>query len=99
MKDVHTEEQLVFKCKRWLSRDEDDLEVCRELPAVREKENPLPSEWFWFDFEYTSFVQAPSDYIQLSNAKYKQNCSKFDLSEFGAVLVALVQKENCIGSL
>ena len=35
MVDVHAEEALSFQCGRWLSRDEDDGEICRELPAVR----------------------------------------------------------------
>ena len=44
MKDIHTDEQLTFKCRRWLSRDEDDHEICRELPAVRDGEPSLPSK-------------------------------------------------------
>ena len=42
MLDVHTQEQLVFPCHKWLSRDEDDGEICRELPATRQREPVLP---------------------------------------------------------
>ncbi|CAH1776005.1 unnamed protein product [Owenia fusiformis] len=42
LRDMHTEEELIFTCRRWLSRDEDDSEICRELPAVREGEPVLP---------------------------------------------------------
>ena len=44
MKDEDTEEELIFKCKRWLSRDEDDHEICRELPAIRPGEQVLPGK-------------------------------------------------------
>ena len=44
MQDAHTGEELIFKCQRWLSRDEEDGEICRELPAVRDAEPILPSE-------------------------------------------------------
>ena len=42
MQDIHTDEELVFECQRWLSRDEDDCEICRELPAVRDNFPLLP---------------------------------------------------------
>ncbi|KAL3869892.1 hypothetical protein ACJMK2_042519 [Sinanodonta woodiana] len=42
MRDLDTDEELVFPCKRWLARDEDDQEICRELPAVRRGEAVLP---------------------------------------------------------
>ena len=42
MKDIDTGEELVFPCKRWLSRDEDDHEICRELPVIRRGEPTLP---------------------------------------------------------
>ncbi|XP_013396607.1 lipoxygenase homology domain-containing protein 1 isoform X2 [Lingula anatina] len=42
MHDMHTEEDLVFTCGRWLSRKEDDCEITRELPAVRENKPTLP---------------------------------------------------------
>ena len=35
MIDIHSEEQLVFRFDRWLSRDHDHGEICREVPAVR----------------------------------------------------------------
>lgn len=38
MKDVHTNEELTFTCRKWMSRDEDDGEICREMPAQRESE-------------------------------------------------------------
>ncbi|KAK2179893.1 hypothetical protein NP493_465g00008 [Ridgeia piscesae] len=41
MLDIHTQEQLVFPCHRWLSRDEDDGEICRELPTTRPRELTL----------------------------------------------------------
>ncbi|XP_071837899.1 uncharacterized protein [Apostichopus japonicus] len=40
MQDVHTGEELIFICDRWMSRDEDDSDVCREL-AVSRDEQPL----------------------------------------------------------
>lgn len=42
LKDLHTNEELTFKCDRWLSRDEDDHEICRELPVMRDNEPVLP---------------------------------------------------------
>ena len=42
MKDQDTNEELIFTCRRWLARDEDDGEICRELPAVRRGEPVLP---------------------------------------------------------
>ncbi|XP_061166198.1 lipoxygenase homology domain-containing protein 1-like [Saccostrea echinata] len=42
MKDKDTDEELTFTCRRWLARDEDDYEICRELPAVRKGEPILP---------------------------------------------------------
>ncbi|XP_077990949.1 uncharacterized protein LOC144445282 [Glandiceps talaboti] len=42
MKDRSTEEVLVYKFDRWMSRKEDDLDVLRELPAIREDEEQLP---------------------------------------------------------
>jgi len=44
MKDVQTGEDLLFRCQRWLSLDEDDGEICRELPALRGDAAPLSSE-------------------------------------------------------
>lgn len=42
MKDVHTGKDLLFRCQRWLSRDEDDGEICRELPVSRDDVAALP---------------------------------------------------------
>ncbi|XP_070194990.1 lipoxygenase homology domain-containing protein 1-like isoform X2 [Littorina saxatilis] len=42
MHDKDTGEELVFPVKRWLSRDEDDHEICRELPVNRCGEPHLP---------------------------------------------------------
>ncbi|KAJ8306151.1 hypothetical protein KUTeg_016696 [Tegillarca granosa] len=42
MKDVDTHEELVFPCHRWMARDEDDSEICREMAAVRRGEPILP---------------------------------------------------------
>jgi len=44
MKDIYTGDELLFYCQRWLSRDEDDGEICRELPALRNDVAALPSE-------------------------------------------------------
>jgi hypothetical protein len=35
MTDMHTNEELVFTCGKWMSRDEDDGEICREMAAQR----------------------------------------------------------------
>ena len=56
MQDVHTGEQLVFPCHRWLSRDEDDGEICRELPAVRPREPILPGLLHCFLYTYNSLI-------------------------------------------
>ena len=42
MKDQHTEEELKFVCQRWMSRDEDDCEICREMPVYRDGEPLRP---------------------------------------------------------
>ena len=44
MVDLHTDELLVFECRRWLSEDQDDRELCRELPALRPGEPVLPGK-------------------------------------------------------
>ncbi|XP_060083246.1 lipoxygenase homology domain-containing protein 1-like [Ylistrum balloti] len=42
MMDTHSGEELRFECHRWMARDEDDMEICREMPAVRKREPILP---------------------------------------------------------
>lgn len=42
MHDEDTDEILVFPCRRWLSRDEGDREICREIPANKKGEPQLP---------------------------------------------------------
>ncbi|XP_030838662.1 uncharacterized protein LOC105447429 isoform X2 [Strongylocentrotus purpuratus] len=42
MQDTHTGEEIVFPCQRWMSRDEDDGEICRELPVMRDGEPIYP---------------------------------------------------------
>jgi len=44
MRDDDTAEELSFHCQRWLSRDEDDGEICRELSAVQNGIAAHPSE-------------------------------------------------------
>ena len=41
MKDLMTGEELTFTCQKWMSRDEDDGEICREMPAQRISETPV----------------------------------------------------------
>lgn len=45
MKDLDSNELLVFLFNRWLSRGHDDGDICRELPAVRATEKVLPREF------------------------------------------------------
>ncbi|XP_076807722.1 lipoxygenase homology domain-containing protein 1-like isoform X3 [Clavelina lepadiformis] len=40
--DVTTGQVLQFPCNRWLSRDEDDGEICREIAAQHTDKSPLP---------------------------------------------------------
>ncbi|KAK7503970.1 hypothetical protein BaRGS_00004702, partial [Batillaria attramentaria] len=42
MRDMDTGEELVFPVKRWIAREEDDAEICRELPVVRRGDPHLP---------------------------------------------------------
>ncbi|RDD41325.1 Lipoxygenase homology domain-containing protein 1 [Trichoplax sp. H2] len=42
MRHIATHETLMFKFNRWLSRDKDDGDITRELPALRPNEIPLP---------------------------------------------------------
>ncbi|XP_071964229.1 uncharacterized protein [Antedon mediterranea] len=42
MVDKHTEEKLIFNFDRWLSRYQDDFDIVRELPAIRENQDVLP---------------------------------------------------------
>lgn len=53
MQDVHTGEELIFICDRWMSRDEDDSDICREL-AVSRDEDPLAG---------TSELQSPNNQV------------------------------------
>lgn len=43
MRHKQTKEELVFICKRWLSRSRDDRDITRELPVVRDNQSILPS--------------------------------------------------------
>jgi len=43
MRDLQSDEELMFRCQRWLSRDEDDGEICRELAALKDGVPNLPS--------------------------------------------------------
>lgn len=43
MENLHTQRRYLFRCNRWLARDEDDGEIVRELPAEgADIEKPLP---------------------------------------------------------
>ena len=42
MQDIHTGEDLTFVCQRWLSREEDDGDISREMPVVRNGIPALP---------------------------------------------------------
>ncbi|XP_066274370.1 lipoxygenase homology domain-containing protein 1-like isoform X2 [Branchiostoma lanceolatum] len=42
MEDMNTKDQFQFPVERWMARDEDDGEVCRELPIYRDGEPILP---------------------------------------------------------
>lgn len=42
MQDLNTNEVLKFNFDRWLSREEDDGEIMRELPVQRPGESALP---------------------------------------------------------
>ena len=38
------DEEFNFDVSRWMSRDEDDQDICRELPFVYPGEDPLPGK-------------------------------------------------------
>ena len=42
MRDKDTGEELSFPVKRWMSREEDDQEICREIAAHRRGDPNLP---------------------------------------------------------
>ena len=42
MKDLNTEQTYTFKCNRWLYRQEEDMDVWRELPVINPGQEPLP---------------------------------------------------------
>ncbi|XP_006819004.1 lipoxygenase homology domain-containing protein 1-like, partial [Saccoglossus kowalevskii] len=42
MKERSTEEELIFRFDRWMARNQDDLDVLREMPAIRQDEEVLP---------------------------------------------------------
>lgn len=44
MQDLNSDEMLKFNFNRWLSREEDDGEIMRELPVQKPGENALPSK-------------------------------------------------------
>lgn len=45
MQDLNSDEMLKFNFNRWLSREEDDGEIMRELPVQKPGENALPSKF------------------------------------------------------
>ena len=58
MIDQHTEEELVFDFDRWMSRQDDDLDVVRELPAIRQYQETLPGNSKQKRFIQTWFYQS-----------------------------------------
>ena len=44
MKDLNTEQTYTFKCNRWLYRQEEDMDVWRELPVINPGQEPLPGK-------------------------------------------------------
>ena len=44
MEDINTGELLEFPCNRWMSREEDDGEICRELPVMKDGEQVYPGK-------------------------------------------------------
>ena len=47
--NVESEETLVFKFNRWLSREHEDMEIMRELPAIWGGEETPPGKYkIWY---------------------------------------------------
>ncbi|XP_033100844.1 oxygen-regulated protein 1-like [Anneissia japonica] len=42
MEDVQTGELMVFPCRRWMSREEEDTAICRELPVMKDGQPLFP---------------------------------------------------------
>ena len=45
MMDKDTNEEFVFAFDRWMDRDQDDHDIVRELPVVKQGQDPLPGVW------------------------------------------------------
>jgi len=80
MLDIHTQEQLVFPCHRWLSRDEDDGEICRELPTTRPRELTLAGN-------VSNGVYILRDYTVGVNVRALRKCSFSYVRIFFYVLI------------
>nr|XP_006814608.1 PREDICTED: lipoxygenase homology domain-containing protein 1-like [Saccoglossus kowalevskii] len=42
LQDIHTDEEFTFPCNKWLSTEEDDGEICRELPVTQYGQPVIP---------------------------------------------------------
>jgi len=42
MQDVNAQNEIVFNCDRWLSREKDDFDVVREFPVDTSSNTALP---------------------------------------------------------
>lgn len=51
MTDLNTKDSLTFYFHRWLSREEEDLEIMREKPAKRAGEDSLPCKLLILEFQ------------------------------------------------
>jgi lipoxygenase homology domain-containing protein 1 len=53
IENMQSKERFYFNCKRWLSKDEDDREIVRELPAENEEliSRPLPVVTYLVDVQ------------------------------------------------
>ena len=57
MRDLTTNEVLMFQVERWLSRQQEDCDVWRELPVVRPGKAPLQGKYVKITYktQLTSF--------------------------------------------
>jgi len=57
MKDLFSEDVYTFDVDRWLSRYEDDFDVCRELAIAKPGVQPLPRKGVLFPTQYPKLSQ------------------------------------------
>lgn len=104
MQDVHTGEELIFICDRWMSRDEDDGDVCRELAVSRDDQpltglqvlvasTQLETDCFLWEFLFKCIPLIRSSFVDFTHKKLLWFSLHFLPPQFFFMLFIHLQKK------